>query len=1765
MDINFIFKNEIVNQSFVGDKILLDYSMFADEGSAGKLKLPHKIIFAAVPPFSELSLELSDQKINTTQNVLIQTNQAVRLENDSILTYSDSEPDQSIYITDFYPAEEIEVIDYIWIRDYYCAVIKINTHRYNWKRNELSELKNARLSFTYHNIKPFTPNNKPYGEFDNILSEIIINYEYASEYRSIKPYNSAADTSGNWIDYSKEYVKLAIPKDGIYRITYSDIQSYGINPIMVDPKTFKLFWQGQQMPIYVRGQEDGSFDLDDYIDFWMVKNYSLPNYRTVVATGTDYINFMDRYNDTTFVWLTWGGSFGLRADSIAAITPGLSDTISSHIAKTHLERDIRLWYYDGSQPRTQHPFWQEHKVWTWETIGNSGNRAFTFQARDFVTDTPVHTISRLISNAGDIVINAHKHGASLNSTTPSDTIIFDYRKTVNFTSYFNSNQLLQGNNTYRVFGMPTQASFHRSLIDWVDIDYYRNNRAFNDSLKIVVPDSVQKAVRVIKADGFTAGALIHLYKIKPPLKIITAYSNNSGVITFTDTVSGGDQYYIIKNDYLNSPAFVTKKQFVNLRDSNRGADYILISHKSLQQSVTSYKNFIASEYDHRVELVFVDDIYDEFAFGFNRAESIRDFLTYAAANWQSPMPSFLNLIGDANYDYKFVIFPAGGNYRKNLVPSYGQPVSDVWYATWDSSSLHIPQMFVGRIPVTTNEEVNFYLQKHQSYVNRGYDEWNKYYLFFSGGEIANPGQLAQIKQANDNLFNNYVKPAPVGGTGTHFYKTINPPSNLGPYTQAQIQEAIRRGGLFISYIGHSGTQTWDNGIISTSDLKNNYTDRHSLISDFGCSTGKFAEPDVDAFGELFIIEQPNGQAINYLGNSNLGFLSTSLRFPELFYRQFLLDSVLTVGRAHVLAKVKQYNDYGFSEVNQAFGYCNLLFGDPVVSFRTPMKPNLVAKESYFSIVGDNPNDLMDTVIIRFEANNWGRVPFDSVDFQLTHKWSDSTVYQTEFKIPVPLFKDTLLMNIPIMKRVGNHTVTVELDKYNLIDELDEDDNVASFTFTVYSTSVRPIETEKYYTTGRNRLTLLNPTLRIPDVPEEIIFSIADNPEFQGAMNQNHQLDTLVTRIQTGSLSLGQRYWWRAKMNNPLLEWSEAYSFKNISQNFEWFIDESFKPGDLSYNNTFFDSILSGWTLSTLYNTLKVSSAGSDDGEFGSVLFNNQEYLPTTFYWGIATAIIDPVTFEPHTFKYFLYWDPNPADSLSNHLDSLQAGTIVAFAICADGHQAVFSRTGGAALRLKLKNEFGSVYADSVAYRDSWSMLGIKGAAYGTVPESFKRRYFGVASVDTAITVVNEFGSVTFPLISKATEWKYVIKSDSIPEGASVEYIPLGIKHSGEIDTLASLVFVNDSSSITSIDAATYPMIKLLAKLDANPQLESPLLKTLGARFISVPELAINYQVVSVSADTIYESDSLTLRFDVYNVGFADADSFNVLLSLVKEDNSSRILFDSLLQLSADGSKRFDYHYKTNLQDGKGNLTFRINIDNENRVDELYKDNNFYEFPFYVKEDTSTTSVSPTTVSVTFDGIEIFDGEYVSSNPEITIELNYPFWFPVYDTTAIEFHVDNNRVPYSVFNINFDTVNRKIVYKYSPEFDEGEHYLSIYGENVYGKLENTPGFTRLFTVTDQLRLEHVYNYPNPFKDNTAFTCTLTVVPDELRIRIYTVAGRLIKEIKKIQSELNPGFNKIEWDGRDADGDLVANGVYLYKVIVKRGDETENITQKLAIVR
>lgn len=77
----------------------------------------------------------------------------------------------------------------------------------------------------------------------------------------------------------------------------------------------------------------------------------------------------------------------------------------------------------------------------------------------------------------------------------------------------------------------------------------------------------------------------------------------------------------------------------------------------------------------------------------------------------------------------------------------------------------------------------------------------------------------------------------------------------------------------------------------------------------------------------------------------------------------------------------------------------------------------------------------------------------------------------------------------------------------------------------------------------------------------------------------------------------------------------------------------------------------------------------------------------------------------------------------------------------------------------------------------------------------------------------------------------------------------------------------------------------------------------------------------------------------------------------------------------------------------------------------------------------------------------------------------------------------------------------------------------------------------------LRIEDCLVYPNPVADRAWFTFRLTGSA-LVTVKVFTIAGRLVRILGPQACVF--GYNQIEWDGKDRDGNPLANGVYLYKI-------------------
>ncbi|MFA5859661.1 MAG: Ig-like domain repeat protein [Elusimicrobiota bacterium] len=108
----------------------------------------------------------------------------------------------------------------------------------------------------------------------------------------------------------------------------------------------------------------------------------------------------------------------------------------------------------------------------------------------------------------------------------------------------------------------------------------------------------------------------------------------------------------------------------------------------------------------------------------------------------------------------------------------------------------------------------------------------------------------------------------------------------------------------------------------------------------------------------------------------------------------------------------------------------------------------------------------------------------------------------------------------------------------------------------------------------------------------------------------------------------------------------------------------------------------------------------------------------------------------------------------------------------------------------------------------------------------------------------------------------------------------------------------------------------------------------------------------------------------------------------------------------------------------------------------------------------------------------------------------------------------------------------------------------------------------FTVTNQLDILSVYNYPNPFnpsKENTTVKMVLTN-DAKVTVKVYDFAGKLVSTIMKNETVYANSGATFSWGGTsDITGKYLANDAYFMKIEATDGAKTVVKTLKLAVLR
>jgi hypothetical protein len=164
----------------------------------------------------------------------------------------------------------------------------------------------------------------------------------------------------------------------------------------------------------------------------------------------------------------------------------------------------------------------------------------------------------------------------------------------------------------------------------------------------------------------------------------------------------------------------------------------------------------------------------------------------------------------------------------------------------------------------------------------------------------------------------------------------------------------------------------------------------------------------------------------------------------------------------------------------------------------------------------------------------------------------------------------------------------------------------------------------------------------------------------------------------------------------------------------------------------------------------------------------------------------------------------------------------------------------------------------------------------------------------------------------------------------------------------------------------------------------------------------------------------------------------------------------------------------------------------------------------------------------------------------TVNLRYP------DTRIRRFSFNNDTLRFTPAGQAPNTDNTAMVNFRPYLLEDGMYELIVTGKDKSNNSAGAIEYRIAFQVINKPMISNMLNYPNPFTTSTAFvfTVTGTEVPQNIKIEIMTVTGKIVREIKK--DELGPihigrNITEFKWDGTDQYGQKLGNGVYLYRVV------------------
>jgi hypothetical protein len=1612
----------------------------------------------------------------------------------------------------------------------------------------------------------------------------------------------AQEPFGNeWINYNQQYYAVKVTEKGLFRIGYNALLNAGVPLGTFDPRSFQVFARGQEQPIIVKNEHTGLFQPGDYIEFFAEGNtgwydqgfYSdpskqpNPNYSLVTDTATYYITWNNLLNNRRFTIETDVNFEGYTPASYFWHTERQDYTASYFLGETN--------NYGVTDPE-----YTEAQGWFDAAFNVGQSRSKTIPTANPYISGPQAQIEMAVAGASNYRLMDPDHHLRIQFAGQVIDTLYDGYKLLRFHRNLAVSALNPSGTTF-VFssindlGTPVD----RNAIVYIQVRYPHTFNLRNVSqLRMELPPSTGSKT-LVQFTNFNVSPQdsIWLFDLEnrrriPVVQGETAFRAlvpnpaqlRQCFLTSSAQVKTISQVRPVNSDPANFARF---QNFLSPAHFN--SDYLMITHESLLSAAEAFKSYRNST-GYKVLLVDVQQLYHQFAYGIQKHPmALRQFARYTIEHFDTP-PGKLFLLGKAMNTR--VARKHNQHWSNNLVPSFGDPASDILITAGLTEGTYVPAMATGRLAARNPQHVSLYLEKIMQYeaAQLQPEEWMKNVLHFGGGSsLGEQAILANYLK----MYENTITDTLFGGYVRTFLKSSTEPIQINQ--SDSLKQIINNGVSLMTFFGHAAGIGFDISIDYPSEY-NNYGKYPFLVAN-SCFAGDIFGESVSSSEEFVLIE--NKGTIGYLAATSAAGAFELNRYTNAFLRNLSGNQYgQPVGQniQQVIREIESSNIY-----IKNICLLNTLHADPALVINSQEKPDykITPQNIYFS-----PSDVtteLDSFMVNVISTNIGMAIRDSVMVELTRTFPDGSSENFLKRIPGTLFKDTLYFSMPVDRErgIGVNQFSVTLNAFNEVDEITLANNTASTNLLIKSADVLPVFPHQYAIVPEPQITLKASTGDAFLAARTYVFELDTSASFSNPIRHTvTQGGGVLTWEPPTSLTDSTVYFWRVSQDsvytgeynwrsssfqyiNGREGWSQAH-FDQFGRNQYRYVHYNREDRQWDFVNNFLSiQAQTGvypyipWNevwLKVNGVMMKIWSCMTDTGN--GMVFNVFDPVSGEIWYsenqGDNTGPYGNFHCSANPLPGFDFYTTNETwrERVRAFIDTIPDGHYV----MAWNHRNHFAQAYHEELYQAFES-IGSANIRNLVNNTPYLIFGRKGDPIGSANEVLGGSVTSIIQLNDSLETNWNEGFILSERIGPARNWESIHWRQESFDGLNTDSVwlqVLGVRHNGQLDTILNNIPVVETDIFNLdevIDANVYPYLHLKVNMRDDENRTPAQMKRWQVIYQGIPEAALdpNFHLYFV-ADTLPEGKELVFSTAIRNISPYPMDSLLVHYWILDQNrNQHPIPYPRQAPLLPGESLIDTIRVSTKGLPGHNSFWVEVNP-NQDQV-EQYHFNNIGKIPFFVERDKSNPLLD-----VTFDGIRILDGDIVSAQPLIRVMLQDENQFLALNDTSLvkiflqtPLHPEPRRIYFQeggVEQLRFfpaSLPDNTCMVEYHPTFTEdGTYRLLVQATDRSMNESGQEDYSIRFEVVTQSTITEVLNWPNPFSTATHFVFTLTgtELPTYFKIQIMTITGKVVREIDL--NELGPinigrNITQYAWDGTDQFGDRLANGVYLYRVITSINDE------------